>query len=337
MSPRSTGILDITGRLPGPSIVPVERAARPGLVGHRALSLARHAGTPTTALLAEARHAGLSAVEIDVCVTAADGRKPASVVVRHDLTVTASNVDRSDLLSSGRASRRRSHRRQERLHLPLGAPVSALTLHELRRLDPGVLELDEALDILDGVPVLVDIKSDATAPRLGTVLRQRRGSSIAVCTESVAALHELRRRAPQIMRWPSFPDLGVRHHDHVRRVVSDLVRSQGRELFTRGAVEVAGAVAQLRHRPDEGIARLAGLPWRRELPAAVRRVAASIGAAGVCVQHWLVTPELCSTAHEVGLSVCAWTVNDTRAAARVAGCGVDLITTDDPDTVRAAL
>lgn len=51
----------------------------------------------------------------------------------------------------------------------------------------------------------------------------------------------------------------------------------------------------------------------------------------------LTTPELPEAAHDAGLAVLAWTVNDPRRAAELVDQGVDGVCTDRPDLVREAL
>jgi glycerophosphoryl diester phosphodiesterase len=258
--------------------------------------------------------------------------------VRHDLTVRPGNVVRPELLSNTRNETRRSDRALTQLRFPVDSPVSSLTLTELRRLDPEVLTLEEMLEIAGDTPVLVDIKTDDTALPLGRALARRRHvDGIAVCTESLAALATVRLLAPAVARWPSFPDIGSRAHEHIRRVVIDLVRAHRIDGARRGLGELGSALGELRRRPHHGFARIAGLPWRNRLPVELAWRCREIGAAGICVQHWLVTAELCAAARRLRLPMTAWTVNRPDVARRLAHCGVDMITTDDIDTVRQAL
>jgi glycerophosphoryl diester phosphodiesterase len=76
---------------------------------------------------------------------------------------------------------------------------------------------------------------------------------------------------------------------------------------------------------------------RTTLPARLPRLVAEADAATLSVDRWAVTPGLCAAAHAIGVEVAAWTVNTPRAAQRMSACGVDLITTDRPEEMRAAL
>jgi len=275
------------------------------VIGHAGLAIDTEGGTPTRQHLDEALSLGVDRLEVDVCCTA-DGR----LVLRHDVC-----------LGDGRL-------------------VADLDLAEVRDAGPELLTLDEAVEHLDGrVPLLLDIKMAAAAELLGTWLRRRRDQEVyALCTENVAWLLHLRFAAPRVARWPSFPDLGERRAHHVQRVVAGMWRSHASVGgLIRGAGDVQRAASQLRHRPHESLANLAGMPWRARLPADVARARADVGAAGICVHHWVVSEELVEEAHAEGLHVNTWTVNNPFAARTVACAGVDSITTDRVHLVRLAV
>lgn len=275
------------------------------VIGHAGLAIDTEGGTPTRQHLAEALSLGVDRLEVDVCCTA-DGR----LVLRHDVC-----------LADGRL-------------------LADLDLAEVRDACPELLTLDEAVEHLDGrVPLLIDIKTAAAAELLGTWLRRRRDQeAYALCTENIAWLLRLRFAAPRVARWPSFPDLGERRTHHVQRVVAGMWRSHASVGgLIRGAGDVQRAASQLRHRPHESLANLAGMPWRARLPADVARARADVGAAGICVHHWVVSDELVEEAHAEGLHVNTWTVNNPFAAGTVACAGVDSITTDRVHLVRLAV
>jgi glycerophosphoryl diester phosphodiesterase len=54
------------------------------------------------------------------------------------------------------------------------------------------------------------------------------------------------------------------------------------------------------------------------------------GVGGVCIEHFLLHPELVERLRLDGLSVATGTVSDAELAARPAVLGVDAITTDRP-------
>lgn len=181
-----------------------------------------------------------------------------------------------------------------------GVRVEAQTLASLRARLPSLLTLDEAVEILAPQPLLLDLKG-AVAQPLGRWLaaRPHLRDAVAVCTDDLASLLVLRHEAPAVERWRTLPMVGTG-------------RGEGR----RRALAVAGR---------------ARLP--RRLPLLVREVAA----AGLSCDHLVVTPKLCAAAHRLGLPVAAWTVNRASTARRLAEAGVDLVTTDEPESMRRAL
>jgi glycerophosphoryl diester phosphodiesterase len=275
------------------------------LIGHAGLAIQNDGGSPTRDDLDGALDIGVDRLELDVCSTA-DGR----LVMRHDVCI----LD--------------------------GACVADLDLAELRMVDPHVLTIDEAVEHLDDrVPILLDIKMARAAELLGAWLRFRRDlDSFALCTEKVPWLLHLRFAAPDVARWPSFPDLGERRTHHVQRVVTGLWRSHASlPGLRRGVVEVHRAARELRHRPQVSLGRLAGLPWRGRLPADLTQIRDDVAAAGLCVHHWVISDHLVDEAHQLGLHVNTWTINNPFTARVVAAAGVDSITTDRVEGVRRAL
>ena len=178
--------------------------------------------------------------------------------------------------------------------LASGSVVEATPLDALRAQVAGLLTLDEAIEHLRGrVPLLLDVKGNA-AHALGDALRTRADTEqLAACTDDLAALLVLQHRAPRVARWRTIPMSGAGRGSGRRRILAAALRST--------------------------------------LPGRLRRLVDEVAAAAICVDKWAVTRALCARAHELGLLVDAWTVNDARMARRMAGCGVDLLTTDLPD------
>jgi glycerophosphoryl diester phosphodiesterase len=275
------------------------------LVGHAGLAIRRDGGSPTRSTLDDALTAGIDRLELDVC-HAADG----CLVLRHDAA------------------------------LPDGRLVGDLDESSLRRADPDLLTLDDAVEHLDGrVPMLLDLKTARGAELLGIWFRRRLDlDDFALCTENLSWLLHLRFAAPRVARWPSFPDIGDRRTHHVQRVVVGLWRSHASlSGLRRGALDVHRAAMQLRHAPRESLGRLGGLPWRERLPYDIRRARDDIAAEGICVHHWVVSEQLVQEAHDLDLHVNTWTVNNPFAARVMADAGVDSVTTDRVDLVRLAL
>jgi glycerophosphoryl diester phosphodiesterase len=65
--------------------------------------------------------------------------------------------------------------------------------------------------------------------------------------------------------------------------------------------------------------------------------AVSAGATMISPKRVMVTPELIAAAHERGVAVVVWTVNDPVEMARHIAFGADAIVTDYPDRLRTVL
>jgi glycerophosphoryl diester phosphodiesterase len=188
------------------------------------------------------------------------------------------------------------------LALPSGRSLEALSLDQARAEQPDLLTLDEATEHLAGrLPLLLDLKGTAVVEPLAAWLSDGGASadSFAVCTDEPDALVRLREAAARVARWRSLPRVPAGPGAGRRRILA----------------------AALRHR----------------LVARLDDLAAEVGATALGVDHWAVTGRLCSAAHRLGLPVVAWTVNSGRRARAMAGCGVDMITSDEVARVRAAL
>jgi glycerophosphoryl diester phosphodiesterase len=77
--------------------------------------------------------------------------------------------------------------------------------------------------------------------------------------------------------------------------------------------------------------------WADYAPDALARWARRANVSGVCIEHFLLHAELVERLRAHGLSVTTGTINDPTLAARVAGLGVDAITTDRPAGLRREL
>jgi hypothetical protein len=188
------------------------------------------------------------------------------------------------------------------------------------------------------VPLLLDLKTPAVAPLLGRWLSCRRDAhDFAVCTESFASLREIGDRSPRTERWPTFPAIGRRRREHVGRVLGGLWQTN-RDLRRAGrSLRDLGRAVRLSLVPQECLGIICGLPWRSRLPEIVARWSRELRASGLCIQHWLISPELCETAGRLGVTLTAFTVNDPRVARQVVDCGVTMITTDSIELLRHAL
>jgi glycerophosphoryl diester phosphodiesterase len=69
---------------------------------------------------------------------------------------------------------------------------------------------------------------------------------------------------------------------------------------------------------------------RARLPGLIRRKAPELGAWAVWMYHPLITPRLIAAAHDAGVAVIAWTVDDAARVAELTRIGVDGICSNDP-------
>jgi glycerophosphoryl diester phosphodiesterase len=291
--------------LPGGARTPVQEAQpapRVGLIAHAGLAAHRVGGAPNRSTLQRALGLGVAAVELDLLVTRDD-----RLVLHHDLRLTS------------------------------GEALRDLTLRELRVSVPGILTLEEALDLLEGVPVVLDLKSAAVAGALCGWLRwNRRRRELVVCTERVGLLAHIHDEHPDVALWRTFPDVGMRRREHLSRVVAGLLAHRGASAL-RVAGDLWAAASLVPRGPRDAVAHISGLPWRNLLPELLESVQQECGARGVTVHHPIITAELCQVAHALGLQVIAWTVNDPAIAVRAAACGIGCITTDRVQEIREAI
>ena len=151
---------------------------------------------------------------------------------------------------------------------------------------------------LDQVTIDLDLKIAGREDEVVAALRDRElvGRAM-VSTMEVASLHELRRLAPEL---------------RIGWTVPRIRRDWTRRPWARPLV--IGGLATLRAR----------------LPSAVRRRAPGLGVWSVWVYDPVITRRLVATAHDVGVAVIAWTVDDPERVAALAALGVDGICTNDP-------
>ena len=222
--------------------------------------------------------------------------------------------------------------------LPVGLPVSALTLAQLRRVEPALLTLDDAAEIVgDRARLVLDVKTRAAAgPVSDWFSRRDAGTDAVVCSGRQEVLGYLSRAAPDAQLWQTFPHVGERPYEGVLRVLAGLAAHRG-----RNALQLVGdlwdVLARVRANPAQAATQVIGLPWNRRLPSLMALGRDEFDATGVSVHHALVTPDLCTVAHHLDMTVVAWTVNTAAVARQTAVCGVDLITTDDVAGIRRAL
>jgi glycerophosphoryl diester phosphodiesterase len=165
------------------------------------------------------------------------------------------------------------------------------------------LTLGEALDAftrppLDGVRLDLDLKVAGREDEIAAALRERGLTERAmVSTMEVRSLVYLAEEAPELDRGWTLPKVG---------------RDWNRTRWARPLVLAGSATLRAR------------------LPALIRRRAPELGAWAVWVYHPLITRRVVDAAHEAGVAVVAWTVDEEARIAELAAIGVDGICTNDP-------
>jgi glycerophosphoryl diester phosphodiesterase len=274
-------------------------------IAHAGMAPSHSGRTPTRASLDHAVQIRADTIELDACATS-DGY----IVIRHDMRVSG-------------GSRR----------------VHQMTLTELRQFHPQTLTLPEAVEHLgSATEILVDVKDPrATGPLVRWLRDRRRRSGLVVCCPNPDVLMELRTTAPGVERWQSLPNMGTTRAGAVAGVAGALAQACTQGRVRSVGAELRSAGEELMTSPRSAASRFVGSPWRRELPSLLDRVTGSVGAAGLSVDHRLVSPELCDAATARGLRLVAWTVNAADHLSRAVGSGVREVTTDDVVRMRLAL
>ncbi len=271
---------------------------------HRGMAAGRPGGTPTRQTLQRAIDLNPALVEVDVHTTA-DG----ILVIRHDNSV----------------SRWES--------------IAKLTYRQLKLADPVVMTLDEVDRFVAGrARLLLDLKGARTVLPLAAWLGQQPHSErYVVCLPRLADFETFQAKAPDVERWPTFPDVGTDVHIAFRRALTALVHRRQRGELNQIVRDVVRAVRDIVRDRHAALKTIGGMPWRDGLPKELGHVVETTKPSGISVHQWLVTPALVDAAHLLGLTVTAWTVNRADALAAVIRAGVDYVTTDDPEAMRLVL
>lgn len=251
---------------------------------------------------ARALELGVDVLELDVGLTA-DGVP----VLHHDQVLRGDTVrDRGPC------------RPRDPMYPYVGRPIRDLTLAQVKTVDAGIRQarFAETQTPLPGaeVPTLAE-----------------------VCT--LVAPHDV-RLAVEIKTDPSWPEVETITTTAVKVLDSYGLTERSRLLafdwrvlgVARGLLPGGDRVALVR--PDTMDASwMAGHDPAGGLAAA----AAAAGATMISPKQVMITPELVAAAHDLGLAVVVWTVNDPVEMARQIAFGADAIVTDYPDRLRAVL
>jgi glycerophosphoryl diester phosphodiesterase len=185
--------------------------------------------------------------------------------------------------------------------------VRERTLAELREVAPDLPTLDEALEWLAAREIVlhVDLKLSTRLDELAHAL-ERHGvvERTVVSGFEVPALLEVARRAPRLAIGRTYPM--DRHGVSKRRALRPVIRA--------GSVALRASLA-------------------RRVPAMIERA----GAVALMLHHAVVSPAAVERAHERGVAVWAWTVDDPAEAERVIRVGADAVITNDPAKLAATL
>jgi glycerophosphoryl diester phosphodiesterase len=187
--------------------------------------------------------------------------------------------------------------------------VRSLTLEELRHVAPQVPTVEEALAFFTeeapDVGVHLDLKLRTRLDELtGAVARAGLAHRTVISSTHASSLRAVAGHARDVRTGITYPHdrFGVSRRPHTWPVVGL-------------------GLSVLR----------ASVPWR------IGRFVRRAGATAVMLQYRLVTREAVARAHELGVPVLAWTVDDPSDIESVAATGVDGIITNDPRTVVATL
>jgi glycerophosphoryl diester phosphodiesterase len=202
-----------------------------------------------------------------------------------------------------------SHDLEEVSHGGATGSLRSLSLADLRHVAPHVPTLEETLEFFateaTTVGIQLDLKLQVRLDELtAAVDRAGLAHRTVVSSTHARSLREITRLAPEIRVGITYP------HDRF-----------GVSRRPRTWPLVGMGLSALR----------ASVPAR--LPGFVRRA----GADAVMLQHRLVTPAAVARAHELGVPILTWTVDDPDDLARVVAAGVDGVITNDPGIFVATL
>lgn len=245
---------------------------------------------------------GVDVLELDVGLTA-DGVP----VLHHDQAL------RSDTVRD-----RGPYRPRDPMYPYVGRLIGELTLAQIKTVDAGILHERFA-------------KTQTPLP----------GAEVPTLAEvcELVAPHDV-RLAVEIKTDPSWPEVETITATTVKVLESYGLTERSRILafdwrvlgVARGLLPGGERVALVE--PDTLDASwLAGQDPAGGLVAAAARA----GATMISPKRVMVTPELVAAAHDLGLAVVVWTVNDPVEMVRHIAFGADAIVTDYPDRLRAVL
>lgn len=252
------------------------------------------------------RHA-VDGVEVDVCVTSDD-----AIVLHHDLRLNSA-IARD---AKGRWVNERT-------------PIRDLSLREIRRYDVGRLLPGSRYAAAFAEQTPLDGVRIPTLDECVALMRQHVESGHG---------HESGRGAildVELKSDPNQPKLTPDPDRYVALLLEQIERlqfSQPQQIFLQSFDWRLTRLLKQRRRDLQ-----VGFTSARPLAPAEMESVKSQGADALSCNHLGLTEQAIRQAHDLGLAVHAWTVNQSRDVEKLAGWGVDVIVTDHPDWCRALL
>jgi glycerophosphoryl diester phosphodiesterase len=311
---------------PGDRTLPdvTTRGARIEIIGHRGARGLRPENTLPG--FARALEIGVDAVELDVGLTA-DG----AVICNHDVALSPVNCRDTAPVTPG-----------DPLFPYVGRMLRELTLAQIKTIDAGARHradaLAETLAPAPGTPPPTLAEAAALIGRYAERRPEGQGEQ-----QGHAGGHPDARLAVELKTRPDWPAAEV---EWFVATVREILESAG----LRGRFRLLGfdwrviVAARLLLPEVECVALVEeetvvpGTTWLAGLdPDDLVGAALAAGAGVLSAHHRQVTRELVADAHERGLRVTVWTVNDPAAMSAFIDLGVDGIVTDYPDRARIVL
>ena len=245
---------------------------------------------------------GVDGVEVDLCVTADD-----AIVLHHDLRL---NPDTT------RDARGNWIEAEARI------PVRGLRLDELREYDVGRLKPGAAYTKKFAQPGQTPV--DGVHP-----------PTLAECAEFIC------RRASkdtllnlELKTSPAEPALAPEPDAYAALVLDEIHRLCLAESVFLQSFDWGLMASVKKHLKRRGWTLKTGFTKQRPYGLADARQVKTAGGDVFSCHYGGLREPLVRAVHALGLEVCAWTVNEPRDIAKVAGWGVDVITTDYPERCR---
>ncbi len=205
---------------------------------------------------------------------------------------------------------------------------------DLRLTADGVLALSHDADLrrLAGVPL--PVVSSSWADLASAALR----GGVQLCRlEDLLGLAAGRRVVLEVKAPPPGSDAARRTAATLARVLDGPGRGQGPEVTVSSFAAPLLRQVRLLLEPGSGVrTALLGHPWETAVSVLRRAVADGHDEMHPHVGTVLGSPVV-AAAHDAGLAVVPWTVNDSRDVRRLQRAGVDGVITDVPRAARAAL